>query len=268
MAGLFNPSFLFYLGIMVLSIALLVVFFESKFREQNHKISSMFSIVTTLAEDMNQLKYGFTPNLANNGGQIGGEGTLENVNSVFNYGNQSNLIPVSDDEEDDDDDDDSENDDEDGPDSDSDSESDSGSDSDSESDSESEIKVLKIDNIIENDNQELTNLDEKLDENLDLEEQDLDVDDELEHELNEESLELLEESNLEQTDITPHLILEEKSEFKTINIDLEENSNGNGVTDYKKLSLQKLKNIVIEKGLSTDTSKLKKPDLLKLLGVE
>ena len=80
-AGLFNPSFLFYLGIMVLSIALLVVFFESKFREQNHKIASMFSIVTTLAEDMNQLKFGFTPNSVNDNGAIGVERTFENINS-------------------------------------------------------------------------------------------------------------------------------------------------------------------------------------------
>jgi hypothetical protein len=58
MADLFNPSFLFYLGIIVLAIAILVVFFESKFREQNHKISSMFSIVSTLAEDMNKMKFG------------------------------------------------------------------------------------------------------------------------------------------------------------------------------------------------------------------
>ena len=50
---------------------------------------------------------------------------------------------------------------------------------------------------------------------------------------------------------------------KSIKIDLGEES-----TEYKKLSLQKLKSIVTEKGLATDTSKLKKPDLLKLLGVE
>jgi hypothetical protein len=38
--------------------------------------------------------------------------------------------------------------------------------------------------------------------------------------------------------------------------------------DYKKLSLNKLRQIVSEKNLSSDSSKLKKPELLKLLGVE
>ena len=38
--------------------------------------------------------------------------------------------------------------------------------------------------------------------------------------------------------------------------------------DYKKMSLQKLRTIVTEKGLSTEAFKLKKNDLLKLLEVE
>ena len=40
------------------------------------------------------------------------------------------------------------------------------------------------------------------------------------------------------------------------------------VLDYKKLSLNKLRSIVTEKGLVTDASKLKKHELLKLLEVE
>ena len=34
---------------------------------------------------------------------------------------------------------------------------------------------------------------------------------------------------------------------------------------YKKMNLGKLRSIVLEKGLATDTTKLKKPELLKLL---
>lgn len=56
------------------------------------------------------------------------------------------------------------------------------------------------------------------------------------------------------------------SDFKTININLEDSNNES--IDYKKLSLTKLRSIVSEKGLSLDSSKLKKQDLLKLLGVE
>ena len=56
------------------------------------------------------------------------------------------------------------------------------------------------------------------------------------------------------------------SDFKTININLEDSTTEN--IDYKKLSIPKLRSIVAEKKLLTDTSKLKKPELLKLLGVE
>jgi hypothetical protein len=40
------------------------------------------------------------------------------------------------------------------------------------------------------------------------------------------------------------------------------------VMDYKKLSLNKLKSVVLEKGLVNDPSKLKKQELLKLLNVD
>ena len=58
LADLFNPTFLMFLGILVLVVALLVVYFESKMREQNHKITSMLSLVSTLAEDMTGMKIG------------------------------------------------------------------------------------------------------------------------------------------------------------------------------------------------------------------
>jgi len=59
------------------------------------------------------------------------------------------------------------------------------------------------------------------------------------------------------------------SELKTISINLGEESKAEHI-DYKKLQLPKLRSIVVEKGLinSSDAQKLKKPELLKLLGVE
>ena len=44
--------------------------------------------------------------------------------------------------------------------------------------------------------------------------------------------------------------------------------NLNVVFDYKKASLGKLREIVEQKGLSSDTSKLKKQELLKLLEID
>ena len=52
LADLLNPTFLVFLGILVLVVAFLILYFESKLREQNHKIASMLSLVSTLAEDM------------------------------------------------------------------------------------------------------------------------------------------------------------------------------------------------------------------------
>jgi hypothetical protein len=55
-------------------------------------------------------------------------------------------------------------------------------------------------------------------------------------------------------------------DLKTININLEETKHES--TDYKKMSLSKLRSIVTEKGLTPDATKLKKNELLKLLGIE
>ena len=73
-------------------------------------------------------------------------------------------------------------------------------------------------------------------------------------------LEDLEEKPVEQQVISA-------SELKTISINLEEPVEK---IDYKKLQLPKLKSIIVEKGLATSTeaSKLKKGELLKLLGIE
>jgi hypothetical protein len=53
------------------------------------------------------------------------------------------------------------------------------------------------------------------------------------------------------------------TDLKTININLDE-IHADSI-DYKKLPLPKLRSIVTDKGLADDASKLKKPELLKLL---
>ena len=56
--------------------------------------------------------------------------------------------------------------------------------------------------------------------------------------------------------------------LKSINISsLEEVKNSDSI-DYKKFTLSKLRSIVVEKELVVDSSKLKKNELLKLLGAE
>ena len=287
LADLFSPTFLIFLGILVLVACLLVVYFENKAREQNHRIASMLSLVSTLAEDVNGIKFGLN-HLAVN--YIGGSQPLEQNTETNNFLNQENLIPVSDDEEDDSDDEDYEEDDEsnssedensvlllDENDSDNNLElienegegecdSDSYNESDDEICNKNDIKILKINISNDIDNDDIDNDDIDNDENIN------NLELETSNDLNELTDDLEETDNFNNeksitlSDETPNEISFDITNLKTINIHLEENKND--ATDYKKLSIQKLRSIVSEKGLSTDTSKLKKNELFKLLGIE
>ena len=62
--------------------------------------------------------------------------------------------------------------------------------------------------------------------------------------------------------------LVEDNTFLKTNVNLNgdlEITGDNHKTDYKKLTINKLKEIVVSKGITNDVSKLKKNDLLKLL---
>jgi hypothetical protein len=220
-----NPSFLLCLGIIVIVGGLLYIQTESKAREQNHKISSMLSLVSSLADEVNSIKH------------------------VLQVRSSNRLIDVSDDE----------------PEEDSDAESDNESDSDDESDDEpddesddenieieveevpeclldtinSTIKVLKLDI-----GTVLNNTD---DEDSSTSSDDLD---DLESEIS---------FHEETTSISTY-------DLKTIQLaNLEDTVTV--IVDYKKMSVQMLKSVIKEKGFAENPSKLKKPELLKLLGV-
>jgi hypothetical protein len=57
---------------------------------------------------------------------------------------------------------------------------------------------------------------------------------------------------------------------ETTSIDLGESATYDQIIDYKKLQINKLRSIAVEKGLvnSTDASKLKKQEILKMFGCE
>lgn len=284
---LFNPSFFMFLGILVLVVALLVVYFESKMREQNHKISSMLSLVSTLAEDLNGVKMGLNHLVMRGGNDFYQTSNFSKENLGSNL--SKNLIEVSDDESEDDDtsglnlientnidentDDDTNTDDETNTDDDINTDIESINGFDDETDN---IKILKLNVSKEEQNNEGINLD--LEETVDLE-CDFETVDELpdiNDEYVEEVLDLkydhvedikednLEDNKNEKVDIT-------SSDLKTISINLGEETNTQPETiDYKKLQLPKLRSIVVEKGIASNTeaSKLKKQELLKMLGAE
>jgi len=266
LADLFNPTFLMFLGILVLVVALLVVYFESKMREQNHKIASMLSLVSTLAEDMNGVKMGLN-HLAIRGGSqqppVPIRGNLGNSDT-------NNLIEVSDDEESDEG---SEEELEEEIEEELDDTTD-GEDISEESDNDDDVKIIKlqVSNEEEDDNsyEEVNNLEFDPTEDLDGFEA-LDELPEMADDYVEQVLDLKYENLEEKENESKPSEMPSVSDLKTISINLgDEHHITDETIDYKKLQLPKLRSIAVEKGLTTnsDASKLKKPEILKLLGVE
>jgi hypothetical protein len=224
----------------------------------------MLSLVSSLAEEVNGTKM-IIHQLAMNPQMQEHARFFQNNNSTLeraNLQNKNDLIAVSDD-------DDSESDDEseayvDSDDEDSVSDDAASVDEDSDSDEKpnTDVKVFRL-----NISEDLNKIDEdsnSLAESLD------------EESLDEESLEDLDEiedlddnisTNSESIQTTDVKKIDNFMDLKSINITLEETKTEQSI-DYKKMALPKLRSVVSEKGLSSDSSKLKKNELLKLLGIE
>jgi hypothetical protein len=265
--------------------------------QQDHKISSMVSLISSLAEESQQnhdMRGGFIPSLAP---------PLVAVASSPPSLSRNNLIHVSDDEEEEDSDSETESESESES---SDIESDAGSDEKSDSDVKT-ITILSEDlakeDIIfeendnahenednENDNNENDNNENDNNENDDEDDNSLFEMDELEPDS------IVQESAATNShEEVKTIYLDEPSVdeitdfsiFKTINIssldesttngDNNHSDNNNGdntnttkvfeTSDYKKMSITKLREVISKQGVS-DASKLKKSDILKMLGVE
>ena len=268
---IFNPTFIIFLGILLLVVALLVVYFESKMREQNHKIASMLSLVSSLAEELNGVKFGLN-HLSMTGGTIYTDfSQTKHLGQTDSKNVVNSLIAVSDDDDDDESIDEDEDEDED---------ENSIDDDDSDSSDEESVSMEGI-NIIESNNVKVfkLNISETQDLNAGEEEYLHDIEEFNEQETDVQSLSSIHTKlHVNKTDtnevVDLHFITEDsqeepaeisQNEFKTININLEEHSE---FLDYKKLPLNKLRNIASEKGIQVDSSKLKKNEILKLLGVE
>jgi hypothetical protein len=260
LTDLFNPTFLMFLGILVLVVALLVVYFESKFREQNHKISSMLSLVSSLAEEVNGSKmiiHQLTMNHQPQNQQFFQQQQPNLEKRVFQ---NDNLILVSDDEEDSDDE---EADESEADDSDSDTASEISIDENVDDD-DSDNSVIEIGDSANSNDVKVLKLNIKDDDSESGDEASLEEMDDL----SAASLEDLDDSSTSSVSIKEEKNDNIKSmDFKSINITLEETKPEQPL-DYRKMALPKLRSIVAEKGLSSDSSKLKKNELLKLLGAE
>lgn len=255
---LFNPSFFMLLGILLLALSFLIFYFENKAREQNHKINSMFSLVSSITEELNNANMRI--HYLMNGG-AGIQEPLSNIHTVSIPSNTyDNKIEVSEDEDDDDDDEDDDEDDE---------EDDDDEDEDDENDEDEDDTDVEYEDDIDDDktyyqgsNHKEKSMMPTLEEFSDLDEDDSMNGIEEEPEEKKETKILTIHNENEENKFIP---LEVSSDLKSIHISLD---NTNEHTDYKKLSVQQLKNVVVQKGLAglEEANKMKKGELHKLLG--
>ena len=252
LSDIFTPSVVISLAISVLLIGLLALYVSNKLSEQNHKLNSMFDLVSTLANEVNMVRSkSFHETLPHS---IGG-GPLPQA-AAPNTNHLVNMIDVSDNSVADDDDD------SDGDDSDGDCDGDCDDDNESDADDD-EDGYDEDDAKTENSNDEDDDDEDDDDEDDDDEDSEADLEDAIiipeTFDITESHVELteLDEFTLEETTTPSKSEQHESSNVKNLNV----------VIDYKKASVNKLREIVEQKGLASDTSKLKKPDLLKLLEV-
>ena len=273
-SDLFGTSFLFSIAIILpfILIGALYTYLNYKMSEQDHKLSSMVNLVSILAQEVQHVKqtnYSETTNTKTEPKEfnleyasqlVGGTDSVDLI-SVSDEGNEdidddvSSDEEYSDDEDGDDDDDDEDVEDEDVEDEDV-----------EEGDNmEDHIKILNLslanepvdrDYVIE----ELTCDDEPLMDNHSFEEIKTIH---LEEPIVFEETDIHEEPNLD-LNITDGSI----SFLKNVNMsDLGENDElHTAKTDYKRMSLNKLREVVVSKGVVSDATKLKKHELLKILG--
>ena len=269
-AEIFSTSFLFSIAIIIILVGGLFAYFNHRFSEQNHKMQSMLGLVSTMAEEMQYFRsklnsrqdehnrmpdadiIQFIPNF------LGGNGNVR-VRVEDN-----DLIEVSDSESVEDDECDSECDDSDvdsyassneveEEDSDVDSYASSSS-NEEEVEEDSDVEVVE-----EERERKIISIDLGINNEFVIESEDITEtnDETINGEINGE----IKSVNLEDIDMS----------LKSISIDGFGDisfSNNKGKGEYKKLSLSKLREVVVEKGLIIDSSKLKKNELLKMLGDE
>ena len=228
--NLFNPQFLLFLALLLLVAGLLLFYMDMKMREQNHKIKAIADLATTIAQSIKGGGGNNTNNNnTNNNNNNNKESTKENIE----------LITVSDDD---------------------DSSSDDDGSSDDEDDGDDKVN-LKVKVKIEQEEPLKLNI-------IKLSQEEEQVSAALEES---KSALILPESQEESESALTLPETQEESQEATTSSDLD----GFKIVlssdlDYKKMTITKLRQIVTEKGLipSSDASKMKKPELLKLLEAE
>ena len=267
---LFNVSFLFSIGIIIILIGGIFTYVSYRMSEQDHKLSSMVNLVSILAEDLQHIKlltraensHGLSNTLKDNNIQYASDIMVDNLNE--------NVINVSDGESDDESDGESDSEYEDDEVEDDVVEDDVIEDEDDVEEIDIEaapkINVLKL-NPVNSVNIDVDNLEELDNQAEELDNQAEELDNQAE-ELDNQAEEL--DNQAEELDNQAEDLVELPKENMSFlkNIDVIDIGEVDSKSDYKKMSINKLREVVVSKGLIADASKLKKQDILKLLGDE
>ena len=278
-SDILSTSFLFSIAIIIILIGGVFAYVSYRMGEQDHKLNSMIGLVSTMAEEsqffrskLNMLQQKLSTQDLPVVDQVQYASQLSGFGG--GSGGQEELINVSDEEDDSDEDDSDDESDDDSEDLDDEDEDLEDEDDDLEDDEDSEEErgeyIKKLNLTLANDESPVKISYEEIDEDINSfkETNNLVFDD---------VQDLADfESTLEETDI--QLLAEDTKEddnfLKNVSItgldngilSLEEI--GANKNDYKKMSLNKLREVVVSKGVTSDASKLKKNEILKLLGDE
>ena len=249
MSSFFTIPYIAFLGLILLLISGVYIFLVKKMANQNHQFSSIVGVVTSLADELKRLKEFISNTLIH--------GTKEvqiNNTDLIHVSDNEDSDENNDDDNDDDDSDDDDNDDDDSDDDDNDEIA-----SKLEINNHDDIKYIQISsNIKEDDLIKVSeiNVSEKEENNLI---KLLNVEN-VENGENGENVE-----NVENVENGENVENVENGE----NVENVENGElikeDDTIIDYKKLPLNKLRSIIVEKGLAEDATKLKKSALLQLL---
>jgi len=263
---LFNASFLFSIAITIILLGCIINYFSYKLSEQDHKLTSMVNLVSLLAQDLQFVK----TKMHNIQRPV--ETNLEYSSQLMGGQTTSELINVSDDDEDEEYED-VEVDDEEYVDDEVDDEEDDNEDDEEDDDLElTKIITLEISPEEMDDPdpyKEAQNLDfDPVQDLADFEAEMTDLSEpndikmlDMMYHTQQNTENQLEETNINLDELKP------SEDFKSISItDLGDFDQSK--TDYKKMSLNKLREVVVSKGIISDASKLKKNEILKMLGDE
>jgi hypothetical protein len=276
-SDLFSTSFLFSIAIIIILIGGIFAYVSYRMGEQDHKLTSMVSLVSILARDLQSIKHQLASVEQNTqDGQ-----NIQYSSEIMGGHSTSDLISVSDGGDEDSDIEEDEDDNENITDEDSYVSEDEVDDDDEElGDSQEQIKLLNLtlanedvenDSPIEEINCDFYNEVKELDTPNNADIKTIHLETPIDFEETDIQLPLESEQNdthFSSEDI--NFITNGSYDLKNVTIsDLGEADDSHAAkSEYKKMSLNKLREVVVSKGVVADASKLKKNEILKMLGDE